>query len=219
MVFNKACEPGREEKNLCPGGNEFIMAPEDLLEKANSGDSQAQYELGWMFSNTALGREGKAGTAEESHSRPQHRLECGFLDGGEENGKEAVKWFRKAAEKEYEPAELCLGDCYFWGNGVQRDSGEAFRWYRKAARHGNVRSQFMVGICFQKGFGVKADELEAVKWFLLAAGRDCPEATYALAQCYREGTGVIQDGEEALGWLRKAADLGHEEAKRQLHRQ
>lgn len=53
--------------------------------------------------------------------------------GVEKNLAEAVKWFRKAAEKNYAPAQFSLGLCYYGGKGVPRNYVEAVKWYRKAA--------------------------------------------------------------------------------------
>ena len=52
------------------------------------------------------------------------------------NYAEAIKWYRKAAEQGYAIAQNNLGDCYYYGNGVERDCVEAIKWYRKAAEQG-----------------------------------------------------------------------------------
>jgi TPR repeat protein len=50
--------------------------------------------------------------------------------------REAVKWFRKAADQGDAKAQLNLGACYFRGEGVKQDKAEAVKWYRKAAEQG-----------------------------------------------------------------------------------
>ena len=45
--------------------------------------------------------------------------------GVAENGTEAVKWFRKAAEQGYSIAYYNMGLMYELGNGVTKDMGEA----------------------------------------------------------------------------------------------
>jgi hypothetical protein len=49
---------------------------------------------------------------------------------------EAIKWYRKAADKGFEPACFNLGLKYDNGQGVAQDFTEAVRWYRKAAYQG-----------------------------------------------------------------------------------
>lgn len=41
-------------------------------------------------------------------------------------------------------------------------------------------------------------------------------AQYNLGQCYRLGRGVAEDITEAVKWYRKAAEQGHENAKKRL---
>ena len=54
-------------------------------------------------------------------------------DGLTKSADEAVKWFRKAADKGHAEAQFNLGGCYKRGEGVAKDLTEAARWYRKAA--------------------------------------------------------------------------------------
>ncbi|MDR2642017.1 MAG: hypothetical protein LBC74_04410 [Planctomycetaceae bacterium] len=56
--------------------------------------------------------------------------------GVEQDSKEAVKWYRKAAEQNYAEAQFNLGRCYYYGDGVEQDSKEAIKWWRKAAEQG-----------------------------------------------------------------------------------
>ena len=50
---------------------------------------------------------------------------------------EAVKWFRKAAEQNYAPAQNNLGVCFYNGDGVAKDWVEAYKWLLLPARQGN----------------------------------------------------------------------------------
>ena len=61
-------------------------------------------------------------------------LESSFL---EKNPAEAVKWYRKAAERGCAWAQVRLGRCYEFGEGVEKDPTEAAKWYRKAAGKGD----------------------------------------------------------------------------------
>src|SRR3954471_8394800 len=47
---------------------------------------------------------------------------------------EALRWYRVAAEKGNEDAQICLGDMYRLGQGVLKDPAEAERWYRTAGK-------------------------------------------------------------------------------------
>lgn len=49
---------------------------------------------------------------------------------------EAVKWWRKSAERGNVRAQYNLGCCYSEGDGVEKDKDEAVKWYLKAAQQG-----------------------------------------------------------------------------------
>jgi TPR repeat protein len=51
---------------------------------------------------------------------------------------EAVRWYKKAAERGNAAAQYHLGARYTLGRGVQKDEVEADRWIRRAAEQGNV---------------------------------------------------------------------------------
>ena len=82
---------------------------------------------------------------------------------------EAVKWYRKAAEQNYAPAQYNLGLCYEHGNGVAENRVEAAKWYRKAAEQNYADAQYNLGICYEEADAVAEDWVEAYKWLSLAA--------------------------------------------------
>ena len=47
-----------------------------------------------------------------------------------------MAWFKKAVEKENIEALNNLGDCYYWGQGVEQSYKESAKWYQKAAEQG-----------------------------------------------------------------------------------
>ena len=57
-------------------------------------------------------------------------------EGVPEDDREAVKWYRKAADQGLALAQYNLGLAYAAGEGVPEDDREAVKWYRKAARSG-----------------------------------------------------------------------------------
>ncbi|MBR0185914.1 MAG: sel1 repeat family protein, partial [Synergistaceae bacterium] len=85
------------------------------------------------------------------------------------NYEEAVKWYHKATEQGYAPAQFNLGFMYCAGYGARQDYQEALKWYRKAAEQGNADAQTNLGAMYEDGEGVKQDKAEAVKWYRKAA--------------------------------------------------
>ena len=81
----------------------------EVRAKAEKGDAQAQFDLGWMYD------EG---------------------NGIEQDSSEATKWYRKAAERGLAMAQLNLGAMYEIGEGIPQDYQEAARWNLKASAQG-----------------------------------------------------------------------------------
>ena len=153
----------------------------DIIELVRENNLYAQYTLGVMY--------------------------C-YGNGVVQNYEEAVKWYRKAAERGYYMAQCNLGIMYESGTGVIQDYKEAVEWYRKAAVQGYCIAQCNLGLMYEFGKGLVRDYKEAVKWYRKAA-----EQGYSIAQCnlglmYNRGKGVVQDYKEAVKWYRKAAVQG-----------
>ena len=85
------------------------------------------------------------------------------------DGKEAVKWFRKAAEQGYAAAQYNLGAMYDSGQGVLKNDKEAVKWYRKAAEQGDASAQLNLGRMFVLGRGVLEDSVMAYAWWNIAS--------------------------------------------------
>jgi TPR repeat protein len=83
----------------------------EIRARAEIGDAQSQFELGWEFFSGTLGV-----TKDDA---------------------EAVKWYRKAAEQNHAGAQYNLGFCYASGEGVAKDEVEAYKWWLLAAGQGN----------------------------------------------------------------------------------
>jgi tetratricopeptide (TPR) repeat protein len=118
----------------------------------------------------------------------------------------AVKWFRKAAEQNYGPAQGMFGYCYSSGQGVPKDYAMAVKWTRKAAEQNVPVAQHNLGLAYANGQGVPKDIVEAVKWIRKAAEQNIAEAQAGLGMCYALGRGVVKDYLEAVKWFRKAAE-------------
>ncbi len=80
-----------------------------MTEKAEQGDSDAQWRLG----------------------------ECYYWGKGvKKDWQTSVYWFKKSAEQGNPSGEYFLGAAYLDGHGVDKNIGLAARWLRKAADQG-----------------------------------------------------------------------------------
>ena len=82
-----------------------------IIEKAKTGNANAQYTLGSYY---YLGSNG----VEQSYSK-------------------AAYWLERAAEQGDSDAQFNLGVCYDEGNGVEQSYSKAAYWYERAAEQGN----------------------------------------------------------------------------------
>ncbi len=197
---------------------------EALIEKAEGGDAEAQFNLGVAYDNG---------------------------EGVREDHKEAVKWYRKAADQGFADAQYYLGKMYYRGTGVLKDYKEMMKWYRKAADQGFEPAQIELGeiccirapmwnlhriwpslyppycSCFApivyrlgytrtsltaviyrrtsgtvipSGESVLKDYKEAVKWWSKAADQGNSRAQFLLGWMYASGTGVLKDYVTAYAW-------------------
>ncbi|SFE17710.1 tetratricopeptide repeat protein [Succiniclasticum ruminis] len=82
----------------------------------------------------------------------------------ENNDAEAFNTIKDAAEKGNADALYSLGNCYYVGNGIEKDRTEAVKCYLGAAELGNGPAQFALAVCYYMGDGVKRSFPDYEKW-------------------------------------------------------
>jgi TPR repeat protein len=93
------------------------VAVSEFRESAEKGDAASQSMLGYLYED---GIEIKSGSSIKA-------------DLGE-----SVKWYTRAAERDYAKAQTRLGVLYAIGKGVPFDPMEANRWFEKAIANGET---------------------------------------------------------------------------------
>ena len=66
--------------------------------------------------------------------------------GVEQDYKQALYWYTRAAEQNYPPAQLDLSEMYLAGNGVDVDIEKAKYWLGKAEENGVAEAQELLDI-------------------------------------------------------------------------
>lgn len=95
----------------------------------------------------------------------------------------AMQFFTKAAQQNYAPAQLRLGELL----DASEFDKEAAEWYRKAADQGNAAAEYHLGHMYVNGEGVERNTEKALYWFRRAAEKNDGFAVRSLAQAYRKG--------------------------------
>ena len=113
----------------------------DILKHAQSGDVNAQNELGLLYS--------------EGRGLPQNYLE-------------AKDWFKKAADQGHADAQVNLGTLYSLGRGAPFSDYMALFWFQKAAEQRNALAFAKLGMMHERGRAVSQSLIEAHKWYSLS---------------------------------------------------
>ena len=157
-----------------------------IIEAANRGNSQAQYQVGIMY------------------ARGQ---------GVENDPKNALYWYRKAAEQDNADALFTLGDTYRFGElGVSKNTAEAFDFYLKAANLGHAKAMSSLAYIYEK---ISGDKYEAAQWQLksIKHGNDG-----VLSDMYLLFSKASDGDAEALSALIELGNDGYDEAQDYLGR-
>jgi TPR repeat protein len=132
------------------------------------------------------------------------------------NYAEALKWYRKAADRGLAIGQYNLGVMLRDGHALSQNYAEAVKWFRKAADQGNALAQNDLGAMYANGQGAAQSFSEAAKWFRRAADQGNAMAQASLGLLYDIGQGVARDYAQAAAWYRKAADQGVANAQANL---
>lgn len=174
----------------------------DLLERANDGDFDAQYQLGlaYMYGDgvpvdckTALKWFRKAAHQGEPHAI----FDCGFLllgdkCTGEPNYEEALYWFELGDEIGNPDATDWLGVMYHEGlGGLEQNYDKALEYYIRSAEMGSQWGQCSMGLHYRRNISLyqnkNVDYVEAMKWFKLSMDNGNPFAKNEYDELYEQG--------------------------------
>jgi uncharacterized protein len=123
---------------------DYQTARQILVPRAEHGDPEAPAILGGMY---------QAG------------------EGVPQDFREAIKWYRRGADRGSATAQHSLGLMYAGGIGIRQDLAESARWFRRAAIQGNAESQLLLGLSYAAGNGVPENYSTAYMWLNLSASR------------------------------------------------
>jgi hypothetical protein len=129
--------------------------------------------------------------------------------------KDAVNWYRKAAENGAGPVQVKFASLLLQAKGVSANYEEARRFCQKAAEQHYSPGTYCVGLLYQQGLGVAKDPPQAAKWFEEAANMGHAPAMLRLGEMYWKGEGVKQDKISAYEFIAMAFTADLPDAKRE----
>ena len=142
LAARQGSQPAQDMLQALSGQARERQLEQHLLEHAEQGDAQAQYEVGRRFWNG---------------------------DGVDQDHKQAADWFDRAARQGLAAAQCALGLCYERGDGVEQDMWQAAAWSQWAAQQDDAEAQLRLSECYEKGRGVPKDKEKAAEWLYKAA--------------------------------------------------
>jgi len=170
-------------------------------EAANLGDAVSKKKTKEL--TKLIDAANKEYTAEEIEEWFEKGEEYYFGDDETEpNYKEAIKWYRKAANTGHPDAQFSLGYCYLNGLGVATDEDVACKWLKKAAEQKHPEAVYNLGTCFEQGSGVAIDIEKALSLYTEAKELGYADANDAIDQlnksiaaykAYFEKLGIMPD--------------------------
>lgn len=154
------------------------------------------------------------------------------VDGIHKNTKEAIKWYRKAAELGSAEGMYWTGMFYIWGDNIPQNYSKAFHWLYKCANlkripwegkhiHEAIRqyknssyekyciieAQRTIAHNYYNGDGVEKNMDQYLFWLKKAASNGSNEAQHSVGHIYKDGTDKVKkDEKEAYKWFEIAVE-------------
>ena len=130
------------------------------------------------------------------------------------NSSEALKWYRKTADLGDADAACKVAQAIDRGD-LDGTAAQMLEYYLMAASLNRAEVFYRLSVLFKDGYKeIQQDDARALHFLRLAAESGHPDAMFDLGMRYENGHGVTLNIQTALRWINRAADAGHEKAKR-----
>ena len=171
-------------------------------EAASHGHADAQFRLGLILLNGALGggaaKWHSAATAHDAHlaQKNAHAL---FPSGFEVRSDpvECLRWLEEASQNGVREADSVIGSIYLEGQVRPRDFAAARQRLQLSADAGVASAQFRLGDMLFRGLGQPSNPAAAADWYERAAAQGHPRAAVAIATILMTGQGRPRDKDRA----------------------
>ena len=117
----------------------FYNSMHSMIEAAESGDLEAQHNLGACYAT-------------------------GDWDGPKDEA-EAIMWYTRAADSGHPESQYDLGFMLILGEGTEKDVPKGIWWMEQAATNGETNAARVLSDLYNMGlYGVEPDMGEAIYW-------------------------------------------------------
>lgn len=169
---------------------------------SHSGHTDAQYHLAHIL---------RTGTFTNERGHPRGYIGSDTTAAREWFEQAAIGYSEAARQNDAE-ARMHLGEMYYGGYGVARDTSRAFDLWHLAAEQGHAEAAYRLGLVRFEAERYRA----AIPLIRQAAEQEHARAQSLLAFMYQDGFGVPTDYDVAQDWLKRAITNGDSSAVWQL---
>jgi TPR repeat protein len=154
--------------------------------------------IGKLFGDENADSPKQAEDAETQYQR-------GYKYGEKRDYVSAIRWYQKAADQGYAPAEYELGEIYMYVYNFI-DTKKGLEFYQKAADKEYAPAQAGLGVVYDHGAnGISKNHNKAMEWYQKAADNGNIFALSLLADIYYEGKNVPKNYKRAYELYHKVA--------------
>lgn len=197
-----------------------------FTEAANRGISDAEYEVGNCYFEGlgavrnyeyAFLRYRNAFDMNSQNSSAALKIGICYLRGlgVAKNTQNAFSWFCKGAELNSRTAIYMMGECYYYGIGVEQDfekaveSYELAMSYQKNYTERSVKCILALAQCLEMGIGAEKDHVRALALYKMASEYDDAEAMYKTGIAILRGIGMRAEYGASRLFILRAARKGY----------
>ncbi len=138
-------------------------------------------------------------------------------NGKQQDLKLATRWFTRAAENGYGPAQHSLAARFLTGRGTALNLKQGIFWLEKAAEQRDPDAMRDLGFMYYKGMGVDKDFHQARDLLIPPAEEGSGLALFVLGEIYTTGGhGIRKDLYQAKKWFQRSKNAGYKEAQQKL---
>lgn len=123
--------------------------------------------------------------------------------------REAARWYRQAAQRDWAPAHWRLAKAYASARGVELSADRALDHLTRAASLDFTPAIIDLAGLLDDGRGVVRDREKAFVWYKRAADLGNTEARFTVGERLFRGDGIAEDRDDARRWYMLAGGRGH----------
>jgi hypothetical protein len=197
---------------------DYVMAAKCYEYAASFGEPMAINNLGWLYENGF----GVAKDIQKAIMLYEQAADLGtavaminlgnlYLNGklnGEPDYDRVFHYYQLAAKTGDRNGQLCYGNCYHYGWGVEQDYETAYRIFLSLTRSNYPAAYFYIGLYYQHGYFVEQDYATALEYYEDGIELGDDYCYTQMGVMYAEGLGVEKDPQMALECYKAAADQG-----------